>query len=258
MAVEQARASAGKEQESLRAQLEQAKRDREHDAELAEARLAAQLQRSVAEKDAQITQLQTKLDRAQLEKDLESKSLKERYEMQLRDRDDEIEQKDQESKSLKERYEMQLRDRDDEIERMKDFKARLSTKMVGEALEQHCQNEFNAMRMGAFPNAYYEMQLRDRDDEIERMKDFKARLSTKMVGEALEQHCQNEFNAMRMGAFPNAYFEKDNDARTGSKGDFIFRDDDRPEGEVGRTEVISIMFEMKNENETTATKHKRR
>ena len=180
MAVEQARASAGKEQESLRAQLEQAKRDREHDAELAEARLAAQLQQSVAEKDAQITQLQTKLDRAQLEKDLESKSLKERY----------------------------------------------------------------------------EMQLRDRDDEIERMKDFKARLSTKMVGESLEQHCQNEFNSMRMGAFPNAYFEKDNDARTGSKGDFIFRDYDRPEGEEERTEVISIMFEMKNENETTATKHK--
>lgn len=134
----------------------------------------------MAEKDAQITQLQTKLDRAQLEKDLESKSLKERY----------------------------------------------------------------------------EMQLRDRDDEIERMKDFKARLSTKMVGESLEQHCQNEFNSMRMGAFPNAYFEKDNDARTGSKGDFIFRDYDRPEGEEERTEVISIMFEMKNENETTATKHK--
>ena len=90
-----------------------------------------------------------------------------------------------------------------------------------------------------------------RDDEIERLKDMKARQSTKMVGESLEQHCQTEFNRIRMTAFPNAYFEKDNDSRTGSKGDFIFREND----EHGN-EIISIMFEMKNENETTATKHK--
>ena len=90
-----------------------------------------------------------------------------------------------------------------------------------------------------------------KDDEIERLKDMKAKLSTKMVGETLEQHCQTEFNRIRMTAFPKAYFEKDNDARTGSKGDFIFRECD----EAGN-EIISIMFEMKNENETTATKHK--
>lgn len=90
-----------------------------------------------------------------------------------------------------------------------------------------------------------------RDEEIERLKDMKAKLSTKMVGETLEQHCQAEFNRIRMAAFPNAYFEKDNDARTGSKGDFIFRECD----EAGN-EIVSIMFEMKNENETTATKHK--
>ena len=90
-----------------------------------------------------------------------------------------------------------------------------------------------------------------KDEEIERLKDMKAKLSTKMVGESLEQHCQTEFNRIRMAAFPNAYFEKDNDARTGSKGDFIFKECD----EQGN-EIISIMFEMKNENETTATKHK--
>lgn len=90
-----------------------------------------------------------------------------------------------------------------------------------------------------------------KNEEIERLKDMKAKLSTKMVGESLEQHCQTEFNRIRMTAFPNAYFEKDNDARTGSKGDFIFRECD----EDGN-EIISIMFEMKNENETTATKHK--
>ena len=93
-------------------------------------------------------------------------------------------------------------------------------------------------------------ELKLRDDEIERLKEFKARQSTKMVGESLEQHCMNQFNQIRMTAFPNAYFEKDNDASSGSKGDFIFRESS--EG----TEFISIMFEMKNEMDETATKHK--
>ena len=97
----------------------------------------------------------------------------------------------------------------------------------------------------------YETQIKDRDDAIERLRDMKARLSTKMVGETLEQHCETEFNRIRSTAFPKAYFEKDNDASTGSKGDYIFRDLD----EAG-TEIVSIMFEMKNESDTTATKKK--
>ena len=98
----------------------------------------------------------------------------------------------------------------------------------------------------------YKNQLKLKDDQIEYYKDFKARQSTKMVGESLEQHCQIQFNSIRMTAFPNAYFEKDNEvSASGSKGDFIFREKD-PEG----TEFISIMFEMKNEMDTTATKHK--
>ena len=99
--------------------------------------------------------------------------------------------------------------------------------------------------------ARYEDKIKFRDEEIERLKDFKARLSTKMVGESLEQHCLNQFNKIRATVFPSAYFEKDNDSRTGSKGDFIFRESSRD-----GTEFISIMFEMKNEMETTATKHK--
>jgi len=95
----------------------------------------------------------------------------------------------------------------------------------------------------------YEVQLKDRDDAIERLKDMKARLSTKMVGETLEQHCEIEFNRIRATAFPRAYFEKDNDAKSGSKGDYIFRDFDE-----SATEIVSIMFEMKNESDTTATK----
>ena len=97
----------------------------------------------------------------------------------------------------------------------------------------------------------YDTQIRDRDDHIERLKDMKAKLSTKMVGESLEQHCEIEFNKIRATAFPHAYFEKDNDARTGSKGDYIFRDS----GADG-TEYVSIMFEMKNEGDETATKKK--
>lgn len=94
-------------------------------------------------------------------------------------------------------------------------------------------------------------QLKSKDELIDYYKDLKTKMSTKMVGETLEQHCEIEFNKLRATAFKNAYFEKDNDARSGSKGDFIYREND----EAGN-EIISIMFEMKNENETTATKKK--
>ena len=97
----------------------------------------------------------------------------------------------------------------------------------------------------------YENKIRFKDEEIERYKDFKAKLSTKMVGETLEQHCEIEFNRLRATGFQNAYFEKDNDAKSGSKGDYVYRDKDS-EG----SEFISIMFEMKNEIDTTSTKKK--
>ena len=97
----------------------------------------------------------------------------------------------------------------------------------------------------------YKTQIRDRDDAIERLKEMKAKLSTKMVGETLEQHCEIEFNKLRSTAFQSAFFEKDNDSGAGSKGDYIFKDQD----ESG-TEIVSIMFEMKNEIDTTSTKRK--
>lgn len=93
-------------------------------------------------------------------------------------------------------------------------------------------------------------ELKMKDEQIEQYKDFKLRQSTKMIGESLEQYCHSEFNKIRMTAFPNAYFEKDNDASSGSKGDFIYRD------YADGTEYISIMFEMKNEADETKTKHK--
>ena len=97
----------------------------------------------------------------------------------------------------------------------------------------------------------YEIQLKERDDLIDRLRDMKIKLSTKMVGESLEQHCENEFNRLRATAFPNAYFDKDNDVTFGSKGDYIFRDCDS-EG----NEIVSIMFEMKNECDSTSSKKK--
>ena len=98
----------------------------------------------------------------------------------------------------------------------------------------------------------YENMIDFQKEEIERLKDMKARQSTKMVGETLEQHCENEFNKLRATGFKNAYFEKDNEvSKSGSKGDYIYKETDE-----NGTEIISIMFEMKNENETTATKHK--
>ena len=120
------------------------------------------------------------------------------------------------------------------------------TKLQGDIELKEKENQLNENNL----IEKHKGELAIRDDEIERLKDFKARQSTKMVGESLEQHCLTQFNSLRMTAFPNAYFEKDNDARTGSKGDFIFRDYNED------TEYISIMFEMKNEMDTTATKHK--
>lgn len=172
--------------------------------ELAEAQLRAQTGKSVAEKDNEISQLQAKLHAIETANKLElTQSI---------------------SAIEKEKDQLAL-----EVETLK-----LRRELEEKALKEK-----------------FEIQLKDRDDEIERIRDFKAKLSTKMVGETLEQHCETEFDRIRATAFPNAYFEKDNDARSGSKGDYIFRDIDD-----SGVEGVSIMFEMKNESDTTATKKK--
>lgn len=121
------------------------------------------------------------------------------------------------------------------------------TKLKGQLNNKEIESELKEKNL----KEKYEEQLKNKDEQIQYYKDFKTRQSTKMVGESLEIHCLNQFNSIRMTAFPRAYFEKDNDAKTGSKGDFIFR-----ESAEDGTEFISIMFEMKNEMDTTATKHK--
>ena len=129
-----------------------------------------------------------------------------------------------------------LNEKDQEILRLKDEL---------KSIEQN-----NALKISGI-NQQHKEEIRMKDEQIAFYKDLKTKMSTKLVGETLEQHCLNQFNSIRMSAFPNAYFEKDNDASSGSKGDFIFKENTE-EG----AELVSIMFEMKNENDTTATKHK--
>ena len=204
LAVEQARYAAEKERDELARQLAQQQQAQKAAAQLAEARLASALQQAAAESAAQIQELKARLQTADAAHELNIAKA--------------VSEMQQERDALKSQLEQ----------------AEMAKKLSEQSLKER-----------------YEIQLKDRDAAIERLRDMKARLSTKMVGETLEQHCETEFNRLRATAFARAYFEKDNDASSGSKGDFIFREQD----ESG-AEIVSIMFEMKNENETTATKKK--
>ncbi len=204
LAVTEALSALEKERDTLANELKQAKHDKQTASQLAEARLVNELQKTAATKDTEIQGLKAKLDAIEVAQKL---AITEAVNAVEKERD--------ELKS--------------DLER-----AQLEKQLVEKSLKDK-----------------YETQIKDRDDTIERLRDMKARLSTKMVGETLEQHCETEFNRIRATAFPMAYFEKDNDARSGSKGDYIFRDSD----EAG-TEIVSIMFEMKNENDETASKKK--
>jgi hypothetical protein len=177
------------------------------------------------------SELQAKLDAAELAKDL---AVKEALADALRERDEA-------RQALKEQALAKELAVSKAVTAVTQERDQLEAKLDRLALEKSLAEQALKER--------YEVQLKDRDDAIERLKDMKARLSTKMLGETLEQHCETAFNQIRATAFPHAYFEKDNDARTGSKGDYIFRDHD----EAG-TPIVSIMFEMKNEADTTATK----
>jgi hypothetical protein len=204
LAVTEALSAVQKERDALANELAQAKRDKLAASELAEAKLMSGLQNAAATKDAEIQGLKAKLDATGVVQKL---AITEAVGVVERERD-----------ALKNGL----------------ARAELEKQLAEKSLKDK-----------------YETQIKDRDDAIERLRDMKARLSTKMVGETLEQHCETEFNRIRATAFPRAYFEKDNDARTGSKGDYIFRDLD----EAG-TEIVSVMFEMKNENDRTSTKNK--
>ena len=220
-------------EKEIHARLELAEKDKRTAIELAEARLRAQLEREASVKDTEIQRLTSAAQMAQQQLQQEIQSTAAAKEQEIRDLKAKLENRDTEQQlAITQAVEIAERERNE-------MKASL------ERLELQRQLEEKGLK------ERYEAQIKDRDEQIERMRDMKAKLSTKMLGETLEQHCEISFNSIRAAAFPNAYFEKDNDARTGSKGDFIFRESDQH-----GNEIVSIMFEMKNEADTTATKKK--
>ncbi|MBQ3979831.1 MAG: DUF2130 domain-containing protein [Lachnospiraceae bacterium] len=252
-----AEVSARKEGE---ARLAQMKQEQETDAKLRakDDALAANAQKAAValqQKETEIASLRAALERAETERRLAVTEAVSKSEQQAREalskseqqareelakREEELAKRAQRialleagEASLKQQYESQLQAKD--LQRENDLAAAKTQR----------ETELRAKE------EQYAQQLRTKDDEIAFYKDFKAKQSTKMVGESLEQHCLIEFNKLRMTAFPKAYFEKDNDASGGTKGDFIFRESD-DDG----NELLSIMFEMKNELDETATKHK--
>src|SRR5450830_1617201 len=273
LAVAEALSLVERDRDALSNELEQAKNEKQTASQLAEVRLANELQRTASTKDAEIQELRAKLAGEEMARKL---AVAEALSIVEKDRDalsNELEQAKNDKQTASQLAEAKLANelqrttttKDAEIQALKakldaiEVSQRLAiTEAVG-AVEKERDDLKGSVARAELEKQLaekslkdkYETQIKDRDDAIERLRDMKARLSTKMVGETLEQHCETEFNRIRATAFPRAYFEKDNDARTGSKGDYIFRDSD----ETG-TEIVSIMFEMKNEGDRTATKNK--
>ena len=257
----------------LHERLELAERDKRNAVELAKAAVSNDMQKTAAAKDAEIQELKSKLEASAVNQKL---AVTEGLSAVEKERDtlaNALAQAEREKKASSDLAQAHLASELHKVSAAKEGEIReLKSKLQGVELEKKLavteavgtiEKERDELKNGIKQvqlekqlseqslKDKYETQIKDRDDAIERLKDMKARLSTKMVGETLEQHCETEFNRVRSMAFPRAYFEKDNDARTGSKGDYIFRDSD----EAG-TELISIMFEMKNESDKTATKSK--
>jgi hypothetical protein len=204
LAVNEAVSTAERERDRLASELSQAGQDKKAAFELAKATLESEIHKVAGKKDTEIHELKSQL------------------------------------KGSEDKHQLAMTEKVNKVEKERDeLKSELEKSLLEKELsEASLKDKFTT-------------QIKDRDNTIERLQEMKARLSTKMVGETLEEHCECEFNRIRATAFPNAYFEKDNDVQNGSKGDYIFRDSDGSD-----TEILSIMFEMKNERDQTATKKK--
>ncbi|MEO5946749.1 MAG: DUF2130 domain-containing protein [Chitinophagaceae bacterium] len=220
-------------QEELQARLDLAEQEKENAVKLAEANLNYSLQAEIANKDKEILQIKATSERNLSEKLAGKDSLL--IEMKAKLANAEIEKR----LSVSEAVQKVVKERDDLINdiKLKDAQKQLSEKSLSEkhSVELKAKDEI----------------IKHKDEEIALRKDMKLKLSTKMLGETLEQHCEIEFNKLRSTAFQKAYFEKDNDSRSGSKGDFIYKESDD-----SGNEIVSIMFEMKNEGDETSTKKK--
>jgi hypothetical protein len=218
-------------EEELQKRLSLADKEKESAVKLAEASVRSSLQDQLAQKDRQLTELKAQSELALSEKLNQKES--EINQLKAKIENVEVEKK----LAVNEAVQKVAKERDDLANDLK------TKELEKQNLENSLRQQFST-----------ELQKKDtiinyKDEEIARVKDMKLKLSTKMLGETLEQHCETEFNKLRATAFQKAYFEKDNDSKSGSKGDFIYRETD----ESGN-EIISIMFEMKNEGDETATK----
>ena len=249
-------------EQQLKQRLDLAEKDKQNAIELAMAKKASELQRLESElRDRDLKQqlaIKDAVLSAEKQRDLIAKELQQIQENQQQERRFTESKFAQEFQTLTLQKQAELRDLQSKLEASSMQKKIAINEAVNtiekerDALRnQLSESELKHQLESKSLKDRYEAQIYDRDEAIVRLRDMKARLSTKMVGETLEQHCETEFNRLRAAAFPRAYFEKDNDASSGSKGDYIFRDFD----ESGN-EIISIMFEMKNETDTTITKKK--
>ena len=263
----------GEFEKQLHERLELAEQDKRKAVELAEAKLAGDLQKDAAAKDAEIQALKSRIEAEEVARKLAVTEALQAIEKERDALANELGQARLDKQAAAELAESRLAGELQKVSTTKDAKileleARLGAADLAHklaiteavtAIEKERDELKNGVERAELEKQLaekslkdkYETQIKDREEQIERLRDLKARLSTKMVGETLEQHCEIEFNRIRATAFPRAYFEKDNDAKGGSKGDFIFRDSD-----ASGTEIVSIMFEMKNESDATATKKK--
>lgn len=220
-------------EEELKVRSELMEQDKENAVKLAEANTKNSIKDELSKKDIEIANLQNKLELSETNKKIDINEAVSNLEKECDNLKNTLKINETEKK-------LEINEAVSKIEKERDT---LASELKMKDIEK--QNLENSLK------EKHELELRTKDEQIEYYKDMKIRLSTKMVGETLEQHCEVEFERLRATGFKNAEFGKDNDASTGSKGDYIYREYD----DAGN-EIISIMFEMKNENETTATKHR--
>ena len=225
-----------------------------------------EFQEQLNKKDLEISKLNAKLEQILSQNKINESKTEQEYKLQLQAKENEIQALKSNisnnekvlKANLENTYQSQLNEKNLEIQSLKQDmdKAKVENELNVKSIKQDLQNQIEQDKMKhqlqeKSLQEKYDTLLQTKDEQIAYYKDFKLKQSTKMIGESLEQHCEIEFNKLRATGFQNAYFEKDNDARTGSKGDYIYRELDE-----NGIEIISIMFEMKNENDKTATKHK--
>ena len=223
--------------ESLKNQLKLVEKEHENELNLKTSSLKEEINTLNATRQGEI-------DKITASKDIEISELKSKANATVLDLKSKIEVLNQQVRNGDTEKELAVNKAISELKETKDLEINKAKNEL-EIYKSEMANKFDSMKDS------YEQQLSAKQELVDYYKDFKTKMSTKMIGESLEQHCANEFNKNRMGMFRNAYFEKDNEVVEGSKGDFVFRDFD----EDG-VEIISIMFEMKNEADTTSTKHK--